>query len=106
MKRFLLTTLWLLLFAVVSVCAQDHSRPTTSASAAVRQAAAKSVMISGRVSNDGRRFSIDSDNEWDVSNAKALKGHEGGLVTVKCYVDSIRNRIEIVSVNRVQPEVR
>jgi hypothetical protein len=106
MKKLLLTTLLFLLLAFVAVQAQDHPRPISGEGAAVRQVAAKSVMISGRVSNDGHRFSVDSDNELDVSNAKALKGHEGSLVTVKCYVDSILNRIEIVSVNRVQPEVR
>ena len=111
MKRTLLATLSLALFAIGSGWAQDHAQPATkSDTAEVRSPAIRPILISGRVSGDGRHFSIDrdsdSDTQWDVSNAKALRGHEGSLVTVKCYVDSNRNQIQILSVNRVQPEVR
>jgi hypothetical protein len=108
MKSSLLTTLSMALLISGLAWSQDRSQPvkTMSESVGVRQMVVKSILLSGRVSNDGRRFLIDSDNEWDVSNAKVLRGHEGSLVTVKCYVDSSRNQIQIVSVNRVQPEFR
>jgi hypothetical protein len=109
MKRILLAALSLAFLAMGTVWGQ--SRPQTAAksdSANARSVATKPVLISGRVSGDGRHFSIDrnSESEWDVSNAMVLKGHEGSLVTVKCYLDSSRNQIQILSVNRVQPEVR
>lgn len=111
MKRILLGTLLLALIAIGNAGAQ--SRPQTSTksdSANGPSVGLKPVLISGRVSGDGRHFSLDrdsdSDSQWEVSNAKVLKGHEGSLVTVKCYLDASRNQIEILSVHRVQPEVR
>lgn len=93
--------------------ASAQSRPETPAKpgrANSQSIATKPVLISGRVSGDGRHFSIDrdsdSESQWDVSNARVLKGHEGSLVTVKCYVDANRNQIQVLSVNRVQSEVR
>jgi hypothetical protein len=62
--------------------------------------AAKTLTVAGKVSDDGKSLFTDLDSEWAISNPGALKGHEGRLVTVKCYVDSGRNRIEIVSVKK------
>jgi hypothetical protein len=33
-------------------------------------------------------------------NSEMLKGNEGHVVKVKCYVDTERNRIQILSVKR------
>jgi hypothetical protein len=107
LKRLLSATVLIGMMLCGSVWAQSQPQPAAKAdSAGAHMAAAKSIVISGRVSSDGRHFLVDADNEWDVSNAKVLKGHEGSLVTVKCYLDANRNQIQIVSVNRVQPEVR
>jgi hypothetical protein len=46
----------------------------------------------------------DLDTEWTVSNADVLKGREGSLVTIKCYVDPDRNQIRVLSVRAAQPE--
>lgn len=107
-----MTKFFVALFAPIAIAAgaaiaqsQPQSTPKAETTSAHRTAA-KSILISGRVSSDGRRFAIAADNEWDVSNSVALKGHEGSLVTVKCYVDAAHNQIQVVSVNRVQPEVR
>lgn len=59
--------------------------------------AAKALIVSGRVSDDGRMLLTDIDSEWSVSNADALKGHEGHMVRVRCYVDSAKNKIQILS---------
>lgn len=107
-----MTKFFVALFALISIAsgtANAQSQPQSTPKAegsSMHRTAAKSILVSGRVSSDGKRFAVDSDNEWDVSNSRALKGHEGSLVTVKGYLDAPRNQIEIVSVNRVQPEVR
>jgi hypothetical protein len=61
---------------------------------------AKPLVVSGRVSNDGKTLMTDIDSEWTIDNAEALKGHEGRLVKVKCYVDTAKNRIQILSVKK------
>jgi len=62
--------------------------------------AAKPLVVSGRVSNDGKMLLTDLDSEWTVSNVSALKGHEGHLVRVKCLVDSAKNKIEILAITK------
>ena len=110
MKRLLLVALSLGLIPIGSARAQSHPQSATKSDTGARSEAIKPILISGRVSGDGRHFSIDRESDpesgWDVSNARILKGHEGSLVTVKCYLDASRNQIQILSVNRVQPEVR
>ena len=66
----------------------------------------KSLTVFGRVSNDGRTLLTDLDTDWAVSNAEVLKGREGSLVTVKCYVDSERNQIHVLSVKSAQSELK
>ncbi len=108
MKKLLLAPLALITMG--SASAQNSSQPATKPDAGAHLSAGKPILISGRVSGDGQHFSFDrdsnSDSEWNVSNVRALKGHEGSLVTVKCYVDASRNQIQILSVNRVQAEER
>jgi hypothetical protein len=62
--------------------------------------AAKTLTVYGKVSDDGKSLFTELDSEWALSNPEALKGHEGRMVTVKCYVDTERNRIQIVSVRK------
>ncbi len=110
MKKLFLAALSLALMTIGNARAQSSPQSATKSGAGVHSSATKPILISGRVSGDGRHFSVDrdsdSDSGWNVSNIRALKGHEGSLVTVKCYVDASRNQIQILSVNRVQPEVR
>jgi len=61
---------------------------------------AKSLTVTGQVSSDGKTLVTDIDSEWSVSNPEALKGHEGRRVTVKCYVDTEKNRIQILSAKK------
>ncbi|MGA2858648.1 MAG: hypothetical protein ABSE40_17400 [Candidatus Sulfotelmatobacter sp.] len=63
-------------------------------------ASAKPLTVAGQVSNDRKTLVTDIDSEWSVSNPEALLGHEGRRVTVKCYVDTERNRIQILSVKK------
>jgi hypothetical protein len=109
MKRSILATL--AMAVAISGCAlaqdqgrdrdkdkQDRSAATQSDRAAAFSA--KSLTVSGKVSPDGKTFLTDIDSEWQVSNADALKGHEGRLVRVKCYVDTEKNSMKILSVKR------
>jgi hypothetical protein len=107
MKKLLLATLSIGLITCTNAWAQSRVQLASAPeSKGARAVPAKSVTVSGRVSNDGRHFLLEPDNEVEVSNATVFKGREGNLVTVKGYFDSTRNQIQIVSVNRVQPEVR
>jgi hypothetical protein len=66
--------------------------------------APKPLTVSGKVSTDGKTFLTDIDSEWLVSNADALKGHEGRLVRVKCYVDTEKNSIRVLAVKKDDAE--
>jgi len=68
--------------------------------------APKSLTVSGKVSVDGRTLLTDIDSEWSISNSEALKGREGTLVTVKCYVDTERSQMRVLSVRSAQPEAK
>jgi hypothetical protein len=58
----------------------------------------KPLVVSGRISSDGKSLLTDIDSEWTISNAEFVKGHEGRMVTVKCYVDTRTNRLEVLSI--------
>jgi hypothetical protein len=96
MTRSLVATVSLAFLFSGAVFAQDQAQPAANRNAAVR--ASKSLTVSGKVSEDGRSLLTDLDSEWLVSNAEALKGREGKLVTVKCYIESDHNQIHILSV--------
>lgn len=108
MSSAFLTAISLVLMTIGSARAQSSSQADIKSDPL--SSGTKAILVSGRVSADGKHFSFDrdsdSDSEWNVSNVKALKDHKGSLVTVRCYVDATRNQIQVLSVNRVQPEVR
>lgn len=99
MTRLLLGTLSLAVVASGFALAQE-AKPgdAKTDTSSVRTAVAKTLTVSGKVGNDGKTFLTDIDSEWEVSNAEALKGYEGRLATVKCYVDPEHNRIQVLSV--------
>ena len=78
--------------------AQGKDKPGSSTANADSTRPSKTLMVSGKVSNDGKTLLTDIDSDWAVSNPEALKGQEGRLVTVKCYVDTENNRIRVLSV--------
>ena len=77
--------------------AQQNSR-----SGAVRlqaaNAPAHAVQVSGRLSNDGRELVSDDEDRWAVSNPKALQGHEGQWITVKCQLSSDQSTIHVIAI--------
>jgi hypothetical protein len=107
MKRSIFAAAFLGLLTSGLALAQDQPTPTSQPDQPVaRPAAARSLSVFGKVSNDGRSLFTDLDTEWAVSNAELLKGREGSLVTVKCYVDSDRNQIHVLSVRAAQSDVK
>jgi hypothetical protein len=80
--------------------AQDHGTPdgTNQEPHQTWTASTKALTVSGKVSDDGKRFVTDIDTEWTVNNPDAVKGREGRVVTIKCYVDSDKDRIQVLSI--------
>jgi hypothetical protein len=95
---------------VPSVRSQDQvksaTKPDTTAQdrGAARTASTKPLTVSGKVSDDGKSLITDIDSEWAVSNAEMLKGKQGRRVTVKCYVDTDHNRIQILTIKKEESE--
>ncbi len=106
MKRSIFAAAFLGLLTSGLALAQDQPTPTSQPDPPVARPAARSLSVFGKVSNDGRSLLTDLDTEWVVSNAELLKGREGSLVTVKCYVDSDRNQIHVLSVRAAQSDVK
>ena len=94
MKTVLLATLITASMLSVSV-AQDN---TTAVQEKPATFSSKPLVVSGRINADGSTLLSDIDAEWSVSNKEALKGYEGRLVRVKCFVDTEKNSIRILSV--------
>jgi hypothetical protein len=78
----------------------DEGRQTGTAMSA------KPLVVSGKVSPDGKALLTDIDSEWVVSNPEVLKGQEGLRVTVKCYVDTAKGRIQILRVKKEEGEMK
>lgn len=65
------------------------------------------VSLSGKVGEDGKTFVSDGDNKsWNVSNPKALKGHEGHHVKVRAHTDADKDEIHVTSVKMVKSEMK
>jgi len=103
MKTSMVFTLALVLAVSGVTFAQDKSASSKKDNVAV--ASARPLTVLGKVSNDGRTILTDIDSEWTVTNADALKGQEGRLVTVKCYVDTAKNQLQVLTVRRANSEL-
>jgi len=92
----------LALASLTAAVAQNKSDTNSNGQGRYVDAAmsSKPLMVSGRVSPDGKTLLTDIDSEWAVSNPEALKGHEGLRVMVKCYVDTEKSRIQILRVKK------
>jgi hypothetical protein len=85
-------------FLFASPCtyaAGDSTRPA--------DAHAKGVNLSGKVSDDGKLFVADDENNWSVINLDSLKGLEGRYVVVKCRMDVSKQAIRVLSVEEPSP---
>jgi hypothetical protein len=91
MKSVILSLLALPVLVSASAIAQDNVAPVASV---------KPLVVSGRVSNDGKMLLTDLDSAWNITNREALKGLEGLLVRVKCFVNTEKNSLQILSVKK------
>jgi len=82
---------------MISGCLLAQEKPETPKQ---ETSALKPLMVSGKVSDAGKTLTTDIDSVWTVSNPEVLRGHDGRLVKVKCYVDTVKNRIQILSVRK------
>ena len=100
MTRPMAITLVVVVLASSFALAQEHGKPdgTNQDHSQTWTASTKALTVSGKVSDDGKRFITDIDTEWAINNPYTLKGREGRLVTIKCYVDPDKNRIHVLSV--------
>ena len=93
MRRLPAAALAVCLLALPFTCvAGDNTRPTS--------AHAKGVILSGKVSDDGKQFVADDDNSWSIANAETTKGLEGRFVVVKCRMDLNKRAIRVLSVEQ------
>ena len=71
-----------------------------------QSATAKSITISGRVSEDGKSLIAKNGEPWSVTNPDALTGHESQQVKVKCQVFSASYDVRVLSVKTVAAQVK
>ena len=64
-------------------------------------ATAKSITISGRVSEDGKIVLAKNGESWMVTNPEALAGHESHQVKLKGQKVTADHRIQVLSVRSV-----
>ena len=88
--------------SISTCCLAQEKGP--AADAEHSRSASKTLIVSGRISADGKMLVTDLDSEWKIENAGVLKGHEGDLVRVRCVVDPDRGEIRILSVKKENGE--
>lgn len=93
MKKLVLSLLVIPLFLPIPAVGQNNNSGESST--------AKSIKISGRVSEDGKILIAKNGELWSVTNPGALAGHESQQVKVKCQKVSADNHIQVVSVKAV-----
>ena len=94
-KLNLLATLGFVAAATVSMAAQD----TANRQEAFPAQHAKTIRISGKVSDDGTRFVQDKKQRvWFVSNLETLKGYEGQQVELRGRAAADTNLIQVLSI--------
>lgn len=95
------TSNWTLLPIVllISSCAVGQQKSVTGNLDGSHDSA-KVLTVLGRVNGDGRTLLTDLDSEWKISNPSMLKGFEDRLVRVRCYVDTEKNQLQVLSIKR------
>jgi hypothetical protein len=89
---------------MMSIPASSRAQGQTPAPA--NGAPSKVLRVRGIVSDDGKMLITDIGSEWSVSNVSVLKGQEGRAVTVKCFVDTERSLIQVLSFRREDGDSR
>ena len=91
-------TIFVTLFAAILLASTVAAQTAATDAEQTRSSSGKPIVVSGKVSADGKMLVTDIDSEWAVSNAALLKGFEGRLVKVKCFIDTEKNRLQVLTV--------
>ena len=115
MKKMLLMLFALVLGASMSLTAQDSNTTSSdkaqkkSAKAQMKEAKAaekgKTLTLTGWVKSENGKtvFTNDKDKQnWDVSNADALNGHDGHHVRLKAKLDAANHSINVSDVKMLK----
>jgi len=90
------------LMLCVAVVAQEGAAPQV-AQKTLQARSAKTIRMSGKVSDDGTRFVENaSQRVWLVKNIEALKGFESQQASLRGRVNGDTNRIEVLSITGQQ----
>ena len=93
MKTLLMTLCFAITLTLGVASAQDTMNHDT-----VTAAAAKTVDVKGKISDDGKMFVSDKDSKnWNISNPDAVKGHEGHHVILTALVDADKSEVQVMS---------
>jgi len=98
MKKLVLSFLAVPLLIPMPAASQNHGTSKSST--------AKSITISGRVSEDGKSFIAKNGEPWSVTNPEALAGRQSKQVKVKCQKDSANHTVRVLSVKPVAAQVK
>lgn len=108
MKKVTLIFIAFALLLCAGTMAQQNSR-----SGAVRLQKAdtttmgvRAVMLSGRISNDGKTLVSEDQDKWKVSNPDVLAGQLGRIVTVKCRLSDDQTSIHVLSLTSFETNYR
>lgn len=97
MKKLVLFFLAAPLLLPVSAFGQDHN--------AAKSDTAKTITISGRVSEDGKSLIAKNGESWSVMNPGALAGQANQRVKAKCEA-STDHSIRVLSVKTVAMQIK
>jgi hypothetical protein len=93
MKKLVLGFLGIPLLLPIPAVGQNNNSGKSST--------ARSIKISGRVSEDGKILIAKNGELWLIANPEALAGHQSQQVKVKCQKVSADHRIQVLSVKTV-----
>jgi hypothetical protein len=95
MKKATFVFAILAFFAVAAWAAQDTGSK--------KPAKAPLKTMAGKISDDGKSFTADSDSkQWTIQNPEAVKGHEGHHVKVQAHVYADKNEIHVMKVTMIK----
>jgi hypothetical protein len=113
MKKFMMLTLAMCLMFSISALAQGSmGSDTSSKKKSTAKTAAKSdeTKVAGTITTDkaGKpALKADSDGKvWTITNADAVKGHEGHHVNVSGHPDAKTNSIHVMSVEMASDSMK
>jgi pentapeptide MXKDX repeat protein len=82
----------------ILTCGVASAQDTMKKDTMKDDASKKAVKITGKISDDGKTFTNDSDKKsWDIVNPEAVKGHEGHHVTLTAHVYADKNQVHVMS---------